>query len=410
MTSLQPHFLLVGNDPFRNRGCEAIVRGTMTILRRMFGEAFCVTAASFGDPAIIAHQAAEEKDPLIQHISLQGQGLPLFRWSRRWWQYQMVKPFTRRVNYASLKCPARTACCALQIGGDNYSLDYGKPMRHMRIDDDLRAAGVPVVLWGASVGPFDADPQFEPVMIEHLRRISAIVVRESRSLDYLRRSGVVDNVTTMADPAFVMEPVPVTSGCLGVELRQGTIGINLSPWMAQYVCGGDLAAWTDRATSLVKAVGQATNRPILLVPHVTQDNTNDHAFLRQVMLRLSAGSGPPVECLDDRFSAAETKWIIAQCAAFVGARTHATIAAISSMVPTLSLAYSVKAIGLNQDIFGSLDYCILPDALTPALLVDRVTRLLHNAEQVKSGLVALVPQLRETAFGAGNVLRKFVHH
>jgi hypothetical protein len=44
-TKALPHFLLVGNGPYLNRGCEAIVRGTMAILCQAFGEGFRVRVA-----------------------------------------------------------------------------------------------------------------------------------------------------------------------------------------------------------------------------------------------------------------------------------------------------------------------------------------------------------------------------
>ena len=45
---------------------------------------------------------------------------------------------------------------------------------------------------------------------------------------------------------------------------------------------------------------------------------------------------------------------------FVGARTHATIAAYSSCVPTLGVGYSVKARGIARDLFGTEDNYVLP--------------------------------------------------
>ena len=49
----------------------------------------------------------------------------------------------------------------------------------------------------------------------------------------------------------------------------------------------------------------------------------------------------------------ELKGYIARCRFFVGARTHATIAAYSSCVPTLVLGYSVKSRGIARDLFGN---------------------------------------------------------
>ena len=45
---------------------------------------------------------------------------------------------------------------------------------------------------------------------------------------------------------------------------------------------------------------------------------------------------------------------------FIGARTHATIAAYSSCVPTLVVGYSVKARGIARDLFGTEDKYVLP--------------------------------------------------
>ena len=45
---------------------------------------------------------------------------------------------------------------------------------------------------------------------------------------------------------------------------------------------------------------------------------------------------------------------------FIGARTHATIAAYSTCVPTLVAGYSVKASGIAKDIFGTDQNYVLP--------------------------------------------------
>ena len=44
----------------------------------------------------------------------------------------------------------------------------------------------------------------------------------------------------------------------------------------------------------------------------------------------------------------------------MGARTHATIAAYSTGVPTLVIGYSVKARGIAKDLFGTEDGFVLP--------------------------------------------------
>ena len=48
------------------------------------------------------------------------------------------------------------------------------------------------------------------------------------------------------------------------------------------------------------------------------------------------------------------------CSFFVGARTHSTIAAYSSGVPTLVIGYSVKSRGIATDLFGTYENYVLP--------------------------------------------------
>ena len=48
--------LLVGNAPHRNRGCEAIVRGTMEILSATYGGDLDVPLGVSGSPETVAAQ------------------------------------------------------------------------------------------------------------------------------------------------------------------------------------------------------------------------------------------------------------------------------------------------------------------------------------------------------------------
>src|SRR3546814_10547248 len=75
----------------------------------------------------------------------------------------------------------------------------------MGIDRLAMDLGRPVFLWGASVGPFEAEPHFVPAIRHHLMRMSGIMVRERVSYDYLTQKLGLTNVTMMADPAFRSE-------------------------------------------------------------------------------------------------------------------------------------------------------------------------------------------------------------
>jgi colanic acid/amylovoran biosynthesis protein len=396
------HFLLVGTTLYLNRGCEAIVRGTMTVLRRSFGDGIRVTAASAGTPSLVRAQNPVEPDRAIRHIPLR-----YGRFSIPWALDQAGKRLRlpAAAEQWTLGGAVKDACVALAVGGDNYSLDYGLPDEFMKADRFLFASGVPVVLWGASIGPFDADTKFEKEMLDHLKRMRGIFVRESASARYLESQGF-STVRRVADPAFVMEPAEPSEDKIGMKVSEGAAGINFSPHMAAYVSGGDLDAWRGMCAETVIQVLRQSGRDVLLVPHVFHATplNNDHGFLESVSAAVRQKTGRSVPVLGGSLSAREIKWAIGRCAVFAGCRTHSTIAALSSGVPTLSLAYSRKARGLNQDIFGSQEYCIEPSEASADRISQGLLRLVSESSAIRGRLGEVLPRIRARAFAAGEYL------
>jgi polysaccharide pyruvyl transferase WcaK-like protein len=417
------HF--VGNGLFENRGCEAIVRGTMSILRRHFGDNVRATTFTFGPVDRIRLQTERETDDCIRHEHLTypvvgwpkwGSGARLASLRRRIGNRvrraagrPLIRPFVEELSVATPVLDALAADCdaALQVGGDNYSFDYAGPESRMAIDRYYWQRNVPVVLWGASVGPFDSDPARARTIFRHLQRMQLIAVRENRSLDYLRKHGVTDNVASMSDPAFVMEPLEPPAELIGCLLPDDFVGLNFSPMMARYVTKGDARQWEDVCVETVVEVHKATGLDVVLVPHVIEEwrlENDDYTLLQSVAERAATAIRRPVQCVGTQLSAAETKWVISRCRAFIGARTHSTIAAISSCVPTLSLAYSMKSLGLNQDVFGGLNYCLGPGEINPRAITHRLRGLLDNADEVRDKLAKMLPRIRQSAYDSAKLL------
>lgn len=404
MIRIPPNFLLVGNGPYTNRGCEAIVRGTVRILRHEFGNDVVITVASYGDPTDVAKQHVDETDKGIHHISL---GVPGFkRFTPGWITLQLNRRLGMNLPgfHKPLLTPASSASIALQVGGDNYSLDYGLPVLFMQADRLLWSKQVPVVLWGASVGPFDKLPQFERLMARHLARMRAVFLRETVSRAYCEKLGL-QNLYSVADPAFVMEPREPSPERLGFEMPDGCIGLNLSALMAHYTVNGDMSAWTAQCIEIVRHLMRNINRPVVLVPHVFQTGNNDYVLLKEITRTLQCEN---LYCVGDNLTAAELKWVISRCQVFAGARTHATIAAYSSCVPTLSFAYSIKARGICRDLYGDESLCIPATVLTPKLVTSKLVDLLDRRDVLHTHLNTTVPVAKERAFYAGALLRQFV--
>lgn len=411
-------FLLVGNGSYANRGCEAIVRGTMEILRKEFG-GIDARAGVYGLSKEANDQISEEIDPDVHNFELHNQ---VSRWSVDWLQDRLNSKFGTHFvsNNRPLLPHLENALAALEIGGDNFSLDYGLPRHLLNMDQYLLHRRIPVVLWGASVGPFDSEPGFAKVMLDHLRTVNGIFVRESFSRDYLAENGISGNVRLMSDPAFLMNPAPYDPDKFGLEVPEGAIGLNFSPLMAKYLTRDEvqvwnmgeehLASWRSFCVDAVIQIAALSGRDIILIPHVGSllAGIDDFRFLEAIAREAKEKAKVNVICVSRKLASAEMKAIISKCHIFAGARTHSTIAALSSQVPTLSLGYSMKARGLNQDIFGSQDYCISIGNLKLEALLEKISLLLDNRDSIAGILEDRIPEVKRNAYAAGPLLREIL--
>jgi colanic acid/amylovoran biosynthesis protein len=414
------HVLFVGNASYQNRGCEAIVRGTVDILAETMQGLVSFTNAFYGDRKAFRSQTSEEQDPRISHLRLDAYPR---KWTRPWAEARLNERLGLGFSsvHAPLAKPADSAFCALEIGGDNYTTDYGFPAHLIAMDRWLMQRGKPVVIWGASIGPFSENPEQERVMMDHLRSLRGVFVRESATYDYLANQHGLTNIYHFADPAFVMTPQEPEDKAVRVLVAEMPLAINISPLLASFrgrkrampweITTLALESWIMEAAELVSCVRKETDLPVLLVPHVgsTSPGIDDFGFLKAVHQKCLERGVDRISLADQELNARELKWIISQCRALVAARTHATIAAFSTGVPTISLGYSRKALGINQDVFGSTEYCLKANELAAGALVKKVSIMLEKESVIREHLTARGAQLRASAIAAGPKLLQLIN-
>lgn len=400
MSSLQqiPTFLFVGNGSYMNRGCEAIARGTTHILRRAFGEAKFISV-NFGE----VPNANRNNSEIVHHA------ISIGRYSRTWFVQNTLRAIgMQKTWFPVVGQYIDDADAVLALGGDNYSMDYGSLRAHLAMIDYSAQHNQPFVIWGGSVGPFKKHgAEYEQYVAKKLKKVTAILARESATVDYLAQLGLIDNVHQVADPAFVMEPAEPPAGSIPFEALDGAIGFNFSPLMARYLTGGDVAACTALVVELVQNILDTFDVPVILIPHAQKSISDDFIFLADV-----AGSfisrGAPVHLLPRTFSAPEIKWVVGKLRCFAGARTHSTIAAISAGVPTLSFSYSIKSIGINRDVFGHEDYVMVPGNFSPKRVSHVVGDLVREDKTIRRHLDEQLPLVKQRAFDAGDYLKAYM--
>ena len=78
---------------------------------------------------------------------------------------------------------------------------------------------------------------------------------------------------------------------------------------------------------------------------------------------------------------------------------------LRTLARDLGIAYSPKAIGLNQDLFSHADFCLPATNLDPQAFREKITELVRSADEVRKLLREQIPKLKSQAWAAGDILR-----
>ena len=379
-------YFLFNHEGSKNHGCEAIVRGSMNIIENSDEKAeFVLSSNNPSDDKIINNitvkaaktRALTKVEKLIAAVDL---------------KINNSETYALQKMYSPIVSDAEDCDVCLSVGGDTYC--YGDNHGIQVLTRELKKRGKMTVLWGASIGARDLSER----KLESLRDFDAIFTREPITYELLKANGANDNIYLFSDPAFCMERVEVEP--IDGFTRENTLGFNISPLVAS----GDPRK-KEIAEDFLRFVFENTTMKVLLVPHVVEENNNDYDFMKPIFEKFEHTGR--IAILPPDLEARQYKGYIAGTRFFVGARTHSTIAAYSSGVPTIALGYSVKARGIAKDIFGEEKYVLDIKAMTDyEELRDEFLKLLENENEIRRDLMKSIPLRMRSAMEAGEMLQK----
>ena len=365
---------LYGHGGSENHGCEAIVRTTAHLLR--------VPMTLFS-----SHPEQDRKYGVDALYDLQEDSDILYpRGSREWFLAAVQTKLTGKVDLTmrfrkkALLAGAEKGDVFLSVGGDNYC--YAGTDLIAATNRNLRKKGVKTVLWGCSVEP---ELLTQPDVAKDIAGYDLITARETISYEALKK--VNPNTVLVADPAFTLErkDLPLPEGWMDGKM----IGINASPLILQSGKDGQLVL--DAYKKLIQRILDTTDCSVALIPHVVCEHNDDRIPLK-ILFDAFAETGRVI-LLEDH-NCMELKGYIARCRMFIGARTHATIAAYSSCVPTLVLGYSVKSRGIARDLFGTEENYVIPvQGMTdPDALANGFDWLASHEAMIRQRLTLSMPE------------------
>lgn len=353
-----------------NHGCEAIIRTTSKLL----GGPNEICLWSYNSDEDVKYGTAKTVKRVYRSEELKRASLgyieALIRRKILKQANGNLKVFIRKLFKNSV---------AISVGGDNYCYPWSA-RDGAELDAMIRKVGAKTVLWGCSV-----DKEFiTPEVRSDLEQFDLITARESFSYQILKE--INPNTILVADPAFVLDQtrLPLPEGFI----EDNTVGINISPLIMDYGDGNLIVSNYER---LIEYILNETDMNICLIPHVVWENNNDFIPINYLYEKYS-NSGRI--CKLDDYNCMELKGFISRCRFFVGARTHATIAAYSTCVPTLVVGYSVKAKGIATDLFGTDQNYVVPvqELQEQGKLTAMFKWLQSREEAIRQNLEVLMPE------------------
>lgn len=369
---------LYGHAGSMNHGCEAIVRGTQKVLGNVdkLWSSNPQTDYKYGlDKLVNIVPQVKEINPksfLRYYLAVKSR---IF--NNQWVYYKEIyKPFLngmdQNVTY-------------LSIGGDHYCYGPISNQLYAHLNSEIQKKNNQTILWGCSIEPKDLNDD----TVRDLQSYKLVITRESLSYNALLDKRLT-NVKLIPDVAFQLDPIYLDLPKGFVE--NNTVGLNVSPLIFKYADKADLIL--KNYETIISYILKETNMSVALIPHVVEIGNDDREVLRK--LKDMFENEERVVLIDDH-SAQELKGFIARCRFFIGARTHATIAAYSTCVPTLVLGYSIKAKGIAKDLFNDIDHFVLPvqQLNNNNDLLNKFMLILNNEDKIRQHLEDMMPDYKD---------------
>ena len=382
-----------------NHGCEAIVRTVAGIIDRQYPGSEYIVTSKLPD----VDNKTVSDDPKIKFVP--ADKLNKLSFEKRTFiigafsQLFHAIPF-KSVIFKELLNNAKKADLCISVGGDTYS--YGKSAGLTTIDRYVRKKCSKSVLFGCSINPEMLTGDEYKYKLEGLKKFSLITARESITYEAMKAAGL-ENVVLYPDPAFTLPVGEVKEPMFDND--KDIVGINISPLIRSYETGDNI---TLRCyVNLVKHILSTTDCNIAFISHVRSKTSDDSNAARAVMEHFPEEKRIK---LFDEGNAIQLKGYISKCRFFVVARTHASIAAYSTGVPTLVVGYSVKARGIAKDIFGTDEGYVIPvqSLKEENSLVKAYENLVANEENIKNTLREVMPGYIERSWQAGEEIKKLI--
>ena len=352
---------------------------------------------------------------------------------RRVWRPEHYRRIDLGLRVPPLATPISRIIAGLDVvldlsGGDSFADLYGAARFNHVMRPKLLAKrlGKRLILLPQTYGPFDDEAHRKAacdaaLYAEKLWARDGVSYRRLQEMlgdgfDAGRHGLGVDMALGMTPQAPSFDNPPAWLSWLDDRNKQPCIGLNISGLVANYPAQarrefGLSLDYRAVVEQLIRYALEMLDCRLLLIPHVVTDPAtaeSDIRACRDFYHALSPDHQARVAVTDAITDARELKWLISRLAWFCGTRLHATIAGLSSSVPTATLAYSLKAEGIFAD-FASSAHCVDMRRLDHDAALARVIDSLNGRDRHRPVLAAAAAAMQQRWADQALTLQDLIH-
>jgi polysaccharide pyruvyl transferase WcaK-like protein len=326
-----------------NMGCNALTYGSISVLEdvaKLLNLTFQYYLCGNDQVGVVPSELRDVRirlSRIVPHFCV----INLLKWFLR---HELKGRFC---DYKSFKS------CDLFIDnafGDSFSDIYGQN-RFESVQRNLNFAlklGKPLILFPQTIGPF-RDKKIEAQASKLLKKASMVYSRDPLSSKCAKELTSDIDIFETIDVAFFMQYQQR-------EKEADTIGVNPSGllWRGGYTGKNEFGLVEDYKEVVREIIGQLldSGKKVVLVGHDIHGPSTGSSCDDYYVCKALQREFPECEIAPFFYSPVEAKSFISGLGGLLGSRMHCCIAAYSSGVPVLPLAYSRKFRGLFTDKLG----------------------------------------------------------
>jgi len=254
--------------------------------------------------------------------------------------------------------------------------------------------GLPIYFMPNSFGPLDGFLVKWQVK-KALSKCKVIYCRESISYNYMKKTFPTINFTLTRDFGFYLRKEIDSKKYAFWESNKNVVAITVRPYRFPEHKKGEIDLYDKYKDAVCKFCKYLidTNFYPVLVQHTLAVNAHEDDLTAIKEIANSLPVGKFGEFINDTYNCSQLKSLYSNVDYIVGTRFHSVIFSLSSIIPSLSIAYGGnKSRGIMRDL-GLEEYVIDIDKVNYEYLVDKFNNVVTNRFKIKEELSYITANL-----------------